>query len=124
MNIRTPLLLVVLIFISSVTWSETMSEEEKIQTLLNRIEESKYIFIRNDKEYSAQKAREHLEMKYNRMKKRIKTANDFIDRLATKSSLSGKPYLMKNPANGKKTLLRVWLKAQLRNMEKSTTPKQ
>ncbi|HEO64588.1 MAG TPA: hypothetical protein ENI73_01840 [Spirochaetes bacterium] len=119
MNIRNPLLLVVLIFIASVSWSKTMTEKDKIQTLLNRIEESKYIFIRNGKEYSAQKAREHLEMKYNRMRKKIKTANDFIDRLATKSSLSGKPYLMKNPANGKKTLLRIWLKAQLRLMEKN-----
>ncbi len=120
MGIRVPLFLIFMVFtfISSPTWSKAMSEEDKIQTLLKRIEESKYIFIRNGREYSAKKARKHLEAKYIRVKRRIKTANDFIEQLATKSSLSGKPYLMKNPENGKKTLLRVWLKAQLRSLEK------
>ena len=67
-------------------------ENEEIEYLLSFIAGSDCIFIRNGEEHSAIEARKHLEMKYNHVKKRIKTAEDFINKIATKSSLSRKLY--------------------------------
>jgi len=67
-------------------------ENEEIAYLLSFIADSDCIFIRNNEEHSAKDARKHLEMKYNHVKKRIKTAEDFINKIATKSSLTRKLY--------------------------------
>jgi hypothetical protein len=50
------------------------------------------IFVRNGDEHSAVDAESHLRMKWQRGGKRIKTAEDFIEHCASKSSLSGKSY--------------------------------
>ncbi len=68
------------------------AENEEIEYLLSFVGDSDCIFIRNGKEYQAKEAREHLEMKYNHVERRIKTAEDFIDKIASKSSLSGRRY--------------------------------
>ena len=68
------------------------AENEEIEYLLSFVGDSDCIFIRNGKEYPAKEARKHLEMKYNHVKRRIKTADDFIDKIASKSSLSGRLY--------------------------------
>jgi hypothetical protein len=49
-------------------------------------------FIRNGGEHDAKKAAAHLRMKLDKAGERVKTAEQFIDGIATKSSLSGKPY--------------------------------
>ena len=67
-------------------------ENGEIEYLLSFIAGSDCIFIRNNEEHSAIEARKHLEMKYNHVKKRIKTAEDFINKIATKSSLTRKLY--------------------------------
>jgi len=73
----------------NISWS---SESEEINYLLTHLENSGCIFIRNGDDHDAKDAREHLEMKYNYAKRRIKTAEDFIDKIASKSSLSRKIY--------------------------------
>ncbi len=65
---------------------------EEIANLLQYIEESKCTFIRNGNQYNSLAAREHIEKKYNYYKKRITTAEEFIQYSATKSTLTGKPY--------------------------------
>lgn len=67
-------------------------EKKEIDFLLSFITASDCTFIRNGKEYKSQEASEHLEYKYNHVKSRIKTADDFINRIASKSSISKKPY--------------------------------
>jgi Family of unknown function (DUF5329) len=86
-------ILVFIIFLSAN--SVLASGNKEIQYLLSFISSSDCIFIRNGDEHSPQKAREHLEMKYNYAKKRIHTAEDFIDKVATKSSLSRKLYTVR-----------------------------
>ncbi len=86
-------------------------ENHEIDYLLSYLAESGCIFVRNGDEHGAKEARDHLEMKYNRVKKRIKTADNFIDRIASKSSMSRKPYEVhcgdiKGPAQ-------QWLRAAL-----------
>jgi|APFre7841882630_1041343.scaffolds.fasta_scaffold01339_6 hypothetical protein len=66
----------------------------EINHLLGLIEQSGCEFFRNGTWYNAQRAQAHLRAKYNVLaaNDQIKTAEDFIDKAASKSSLSGLPY--------------------------------
>jgi len=74
---------------------QSISEEQKIEKLINYIEKSEAIFIRNGTEYLAKEAADHLRMKRKKAGNKIKTAKDFIDLIASKSSMSGEAYQMK-----------------------------
>ena len=56
--------------------------------------ESGCVFNRTGSLHSAEAAAEHLELKYLRGKRYAGSAEAFIERLASKSSWSGKPYQM------------------------------
>lgn len=72
-----------------------ISEEEKVAQLINYVRHLlNATFIRNGKDYTPQKAADHLQSKYNKHKKRAKTAHDFVDRLASESKTS-EPYLIR-----------------------------
>ncbi len=64
----------------------------EIDYLLTTMGGSDCTFIRNGKEYDAEDAEAHLRMKYRRGKRYAKTTEDFIDNLASRSSMSKKPY--------------------------------
>ena len=64
----------------------------EIDYLLNTVGSSDCAFIRNGKRHNAQDAEAHLRMKYRRGKRYAPTSEKFIERLASKSSLSNKPY--------------------------------
>jgi len=68
--------------------------EAEINYLLEFIEQSGCDFYRNGTWYDAQQAQAHLRAKYNALAARneIKTAEDFIEKAASESSLSGRPY--------------------------------
>ncbi len=87
------------------------AESDEIEYLLYFVGGSDCIFIRNGGEYQAKEAREHLEMKYNHVKRRIKTAEDFIDKIASKSSLSGRQYEVR--CDGVKFQTSQWLREAL-----------
>lgn len=87
--------------------SAASDTDKEIDILLRFIENSGCIFIRNNKEYSPCEARKHLEMKYRYVKDRIKTAESFIKDVATKSSISGKPYTVR--CNGWEVSTSEWL---------------
>ena len=88
------------------------SMQEEINHLLNYIETSDCIFIRNNSRHTPDKAVSHIKRKYNYLKKRIKTTDDFIDGAATKSSMSGKPYM--SICDGKEMATADWLRAELK----------
>ena len=50
--------------------------------------------MRNEKKHTASEAVDHLQMKAKRGKRYYDTADEFIDRIASKSSWSGKPYMI------------------------------
>ncbi len=83
-----------------------------IEYLLTAIGESGCTFIRNGKEYSSEDAESHLRMKYRRGKRWATDAGKFIERLASKSSMSGKPYLMRCEPDGEQPTAE-WLEAKL-----------
>ena len=76
----------------NITPADSLSEEEKVNYLLLYLEKLPgAVFIRNGKEYSPQKAAEHLLSKWNKHKERVKTAQGFVKELATLSK-SDEPY--------------------------------
>jgi hypothetical protein len=66
--------------------------DREIGLLLEKVAESGCDFERNGSVHSSTDAASHLALKYERGERYVDTAEDFIDRLATKSSWSGKPY--------------------------------
>ncbi len=68
--------------------------QTEINYLLGFVESSGCEFYRNGSWYDSKKAQLHLRDKYQILAAadQINTAEDFIDKAATKSSLSGRPY--------------------------------
>ncbi|HEY3392085.1 MAG TPA: DUF5329 family protein [Lacipirellulaceae bacterium] len=94
-----------------------MAEHEKIERLLKAIEsEEGVVFIRNGAEHSPQDAAEHLRSKWDAAGGEIKTVDDFIEKLASKSSLSGEPYRVRL-ADGTEVLAGDYLRDRLREIE-------
>ena len=79
---------------SSVALSAAGDADTEIRGLIQAVAESGCEFDRNGTRYSAKEAAEHLELKYSRGKRHANSAEAFIQRLASKSSWSGKPYQM------------------------------
>ncbi len=69
--------------------------EDAIEYLLTAVGDSECVFIRNGKEHSAKDAEDHLRMKYRRGKRHVSSTETFIKRIATKSSMSGKKYMIR-----------------------------
>ena len=90
-------LLLVLFFAVGVSAdSFPRDQEREIEHLLDFVEHSDCTFVRNNSVYNGARAREHIQKKYIRVKKRIKelSAEQFIRYAASRSSLSQKPYLV------------------------------
>lgn len=86
--------------------------QDEIDHLLSYVASSSCTFVRNGSEYPADRAREHLVDKYRFAGSRIATAEQFIDYLATKSSLSGRPYHVR--CGTQDALSGPWLTAELK----------
>ena len=93
--------------------------ESEIEYLLTTIGTSGCEFIRNGKTHSAEDAESHLRMKYKRGKRYAKTAELFIERLATASSLSKRPYEISCDGGIEPT--GEWLKARLDELRSERT---
>ena len=64
----------------------------EIDHLLAFVGSSGCTYVRNGKQYDPAEARDHIERKYDYIKDRISTTEEFIRHAATQSSISGKPY--------------------------------
>ncbi len=82
----------------------------RIERLLALVERSDLTFIRNDKEYTPAEAAAHLRSKLRvaKTKVEIHTVEDFIDKVASRSFTTARPYLMKLP-DGTTVQAREWL---------------
>jgi len=111
-------------FAATESLSESKTEAAKqIELLLARIEIlHNVVFIRNGKEYSANKAADHLRLKWKKAGRRVKTAEDFIALCGSRSSISGKPYKMRF-ADGRIENSAVILKELLNEIERSKDSK-
>ena len=73
--------------------------EVEIDYLITTVGESGCTFIRNGSRHDAEDAASHMRLKFQRGKRYATTAELFIERLASKSSFSGKPYAIECPGS-------------------------
>ncbi|SHG92636.1 YfeK family protein [Ferrimonas marina] len=83
--------------------TSTDANKQEIQQLLEYVERSPCQFIRNGKAYKGEKARSHLERKYNYIqgKGHELTAEQFIEHAGTESSFTGRDYQIQCPDQDK-----------------------
>ncbi len=92
-----------------------LTSEAEINGLILAVEKSGCQFIRNGDAHSASDAAEHLRLKYRKAKAYAKTAEEFIDNLASQSSLTKTPYYLITP-QGEKIASGVWLHRELQRL--------
>ena len=86
----------------------------KIEALISHIQGlENATFVRNGSEYSAANAAKFLRAKWERNDKEVKTATDFIAKVASASGTSGKPYVIRFK-DGKETPCGEYLTALLK----------
>ncbi len=94
-----------------------LTEEQKVQQLISYVRHMQgATFIRNGSEYNCERAADHLQSKWEKHKEEVKDANGFIDELASKSGMSGKPYQIRF-ADGKTVNSGVVLHQELARIE-------
>ena len=90
------ILITTLLIVSRLALAESPSPatNREIDQLFAALQGSGCEFSRNGSWYDAQKATEHLHRKYDYLLKKglVTTTESFIERAASESSLSGKPY--------------------------------
>ena len=98
---------------------QTNSADKAIHYLLEYVARSDLTFIRNSGQYTAQEASAHMQKKYEHFRDKIGTPEQFIELCATRSLLSGKPYLVINK-QGETIKTSEWLNAELEEYRNST----
>ncbi len=89
-------------------------EIARIEGLITHVEQLKGVsFIRNGTSYEAKDAAKFLRRKWQAKEKEIKTAEQFIEKVATVSGTTGKPYKIKFN-DGREVKCGDYLKAQLK----------
>lgn len=89
--------LVILVLLAAVhVCAQDPSETARIQYLLASVEALEGAkFIRNGSEHEARAAADHLRLKLKAAGSKVKTAEDFIRFCASRSSMTGEPYLIR-----------------------------
>lgn len=118
--------MIILFFVGFFASADWASEKVKIEKLITAIEISDLKFERNSKVHTSKEAAQHLRMKLkNALNSWFTPAKDkwtvelFIEKVASGSSLSGKPYYIITKDN-QRVLTRDWLKAELAKMDKDS----
>ncbi len=98
------------------TPGSTPGPEPEIEKLLCALQKVEGVtFVRNGSEYTTVQACEHLRLKWSKQKASIHNTEEFILLCGTKSSMSGKPYLIKF-ADGHTEECGVYLRALLNSL--------
>ena len=101
----------------SVSAAPAPHEQSRIDKLIRFVETQKGMkFVRNGTEYECSDAAKFLRGKLESMGKEITTAREFVERIASKSSMSGQPYHVKF-ADGKTMLASQFLGDELKRLE-------
>ena len=109
-------LLLGLVFVLSSSTQTFAAEslEQTIDYLIDYVGKSNATFIRNGISHTPAEGVAHIKAKYEHFKSEIKTPQDFIRLSASKSLLTGKPYLVRTP-DGKEMHLDAWLTNALKH---------
>ena len=117
---RSRLLALLLLLLSCATTllAREQFQQQRIDFLLHAIGSMQGgAFIRNGSEYDARAAEAHLRQKLDYGGERLKTAEQFIEFCASKSSVSGKAYQIRLP-EGRTVESGPWLLGQLAEFDK------
>jgi len=101
---------VAMLVVLSATAARAGPLDVEIAHLIDFVRHSPCTFIRNGTEYPGGEAADHIQAKYEHFKDEIKTVEDFIDRAASKSLMSGKPYEVR--CDGKTMPAADWIRAE------------
>ena len=116
-----PKLLIFIALFQSWAFAEISPEtDEEIQYLLEFVATSGCGFERNGTPHAPGEAADHLRMKYKRGKRYVDTAEQFIDRLASESSWTGRDYIA--TCDGKEIASGQWLHEALLNHRQRSLP--
>jgi hypothetical protein len=95
---------------------QTYTESQKIDHLIVYVRTLKdATFIRNQSEHTAVAAADHLQMKREKAGGKLKTVEDFITRVGSKSSVSGDPYIIRFKS-GKEFSCEMVLRLELKKL--------
>jgi hypothetical protein len=120
MRMLSTVFLAMAIFVGAVCAAEPEPVAKTVEYLIAQVEKSPDMkFLRNGDEHSGKEAAKHMRRKYDHFKKEIKTAEDFIEKCAAKSELSGKPYMIKR-SDGTTVKCEEWMKTLLEARRKET----
>ncbi len=109
--------LTTLMALSAVAVATPLHEKSRIDKLIRYVEAQKGMkFVRNGTEYECTDAAKFLRGKLESMGKEITTAREFVERIASRSSMSGQPYHVKF-ADGRTMLASQFLGDELKRME-------
>lgn len=84
----------------------------RVADLLRWIEDSPARFLRNGQEHDGARAASHLRAKFVHSGADVRTVDEFIERIASRSDASGEPYVVRMP-DGTEKALADWLRARL-----------
>ena len=105
-----------LVLVAAGLAAEPPSETQKIEALIERIESLEgAVFMRNGREYTGEEAAEHLRFKWSYARGRVKTARQFIENIASRSSRSGEAYMIRF-ADGRQVTSEAYLAAELEKL--------
>ena len=103
-------------FGAAASGAPTPAEAARIERLIRYVEAKPELrFVRNGTDYSSADAGRFLRGKLDSMGGGVRTAQDFIDQIATKSSMSGEPYQIRFP-DGRSVPAAQFLGEELRRM--------
>lgn len=106
-----------------VTTTAAFADDERVDAeiayLLEYVQRSDCVFVRNGNDHAPEDAAEHIRKKFRHFRKKIKTTDDFIKRAATGSLMSGKPYQVRCPPHNETEATAEWLRAALRAHRKN-----
>jgi hypothetical protein len=95
------------------------AEKQKIEALIERVRSlDNARFIRNESSYDARAAATFLRRKWQANQSSVQSARDFIDKVASFSGTSGKPYRIRF-VDGKETPSKIYLLGELSKIEQS-----
>lgn len=83
-------------------------DRQRMNAAIERVRASGLTFIRNGKQHSSAAAADHMAQKLKNAGGRVKTWEQFLDHIVSRSSVSGEPYEVILP-DGKRMLTRDWI---------------
>ncbi len=114
MTLRTPLMVLLLTAAATTHAAPDDTARREISGLIGSLDGSNCRFRRNGSWHDAAEARAHLQRKYDYLlkKNQVDTAEQFIERAASRSSMSGKPYRIACPGQPEQTAA-AWFGSRL-----------